>query len=130
MDSYWTRSNYFAAFEIAAAAGAWVVLNANDLRLGHWSIFLGVFLTAGWIFSNLKSHDYVAYWWKALQEVEASIDWVTKPDYISNYEARRKKRHVLGNLPYSFFTNWLVPIFFLVVWLCVVCIDWNGAPCK
>ena len=31
VDSYWTRTNYFAAFEIAAAAGTWVVLNANDL---------------------------------------------------------------------------------------------------
>jgi hypothetical protein len=126
VDSYWTRTNYFAAFEIAAVAGTWAVLNANDLVVGRCSLLLAFFLTASWIFSNVKSHDYVMYWWKALGEIEAREEWKKKPDYISNYETRRKMRPVLGKLPYSDFTNWLVPVFLLLVWVCLVLIDWNG----
>ena len=130
VDSYWTRTNYFAAFEIAAAAGTWVVLNANDLTTGHWSLLLAFLLTASWIFSNVKSHDYVSYWWKALEEIEEREDWKKQPEYVSKYGTRRIKRRVLGKLQYSFFTNWLVPIFFLIVWVGLVWIDWNGTTHK
>jgi len=130
VDSYWTRANYFAAFEIAAIAGTWVVLNACDFRVGHWLLLLAVFLTASWIFSNVKSHDYVTYWWKVLEEIEGREEWKKKPEYVSKYEVRRKKRPVLGKLPYSFFTNWLVPIFFFIVWVCLLRIDWNGTTHK
>jgi hypothetical protein len=127
VDSYWTRTNYFAAFEITAAAGTWAVLNANDLRVGHWSLLLAFLLTASWIFSNVKSHDYVTYWWEALKEIEGGAEWKKKPDYVSNYETRRKGRPVLQNISYSCFTNWFVPLFLLVVWVSLVLIDWNGA---
>ena len=30
VDSYWQRSNYFAAFETAAIAGCWHILTAKD----------------------------------------------------------------------------------------------------
>ena len=46
------------------------------------------------------------------------------------YGARRIKRRVLGRLQCSFFTNWLVPIFFLIVWVGLVWIDWNGTTHK
>jgi len=130
VDSYWTRANYFAAFEIAAIAGTWVVLNACDFTVGHSLLLLAVFLTASWIFSNVKSHDYVMYWWKALEEIEGREEWKKKPEYVSNYEARRKQRRGLGKLKYSFFTNWLVPIFFFIVWVCLLRIDWNGTSHK
>jgi hypothetical protein len=130
VDSYWTRTNYFAAFELAAIAGTWVVLNASDLRVGHLLLVLAVLLTVGWIVSNLKSHDYVKYWWKALEEIEAREEWKRKPDYVSAYEARRKQRLVLSKLQYSVFTDWLVPTFFFIVWGCLLWIDWNGTTHK
>jgi hypothetical protein len=82
VDSYWTRANYFAAFEIAAIAGTWVVLNAGDFRVGHWLLLLAVFLTASWIFSNVKSHDYVRYWWEALEEIERREEWNDLPPVV------------------------------------------------
>lgn len=130
VDSYWTRANYFAAFEIAAIAGTWVVLNAGDFTVGHWLLLLAIFLTASWIFSNVKSHDYVTYWWSALKEIEDREEWKKKPEFVSSYVARRKKRRVLGKLQYSFFTNWLVPIFFFIVWVSLLGIDWNGTSHK
>jgi hypothetical protein len=126
VDSYWTRANYFAAFEIAAIAGTWVVLNAGDFYVGHWLLLLAIFLTASWIFSNVRSHDYVRYWWKVLEDIEGREEWKRKPEYVSAYEMRRKKRRVLNKLQYSFFTNWLVPTFFLIVWLFLLWVDWNG----
>jgi hypothetical protein len=130
VDSYWTRTNYFAAFEIAAMAGTWVLLGEKDLTLGHLCLPLALVLTAGWIFSNLKSHGYVEYWWNVLKEIEARDEWVRKPDYVSNYETRRRKRAALLKLPYSVFTNWFVPIFFLVAWLLLLCFFWQGTTQK
>ena len=91
VDSYWTRTNYFAAFEIAAIGGTWVVLNANDLTVGRYSLVLASFLTASWIFSNVKSHDYLMYWWKALAEIEAMPGWEQKkPDFVSGHPKRKR----------------------------------------
>src|ERR1700721_3689307 len=94
VDSYWTRTNYFAAFETAAIAGTWVLLGQKDLTLGHWSVLLAVLLTLGWIFSNLKSHAYVRYWWGVLEEIESRDEWIKKPVYVSQYENRRKKNRL------------------------------------
>jgi len=41
-------------------AGTWVLLGEKDLTLGHLCLPLALVLTAGWIFSNLKSHGYVS----------------------------------------------------------------------
>lgn len=130
VDSYWTRTNYFAAFEIAAIAGTWVLLGEKELALGHLCLPLALVLTAGWIFSNLKSHAYLEYWWNVLKEIETRDEWVRKPDYISNYETRRRKPAALLKLPYSVFTNWFVPLFFLAAWLLLVHTYWNGTSQK
>ncbi len=130
VDSYWTRTNYFAAFEIAAMAGTWVLLGDKDLRLGHWTALLVVLLTGAWIFSNVKSHAYVDYWWDVLRELESSEKWEVKPAYISKYEERRKRQRRLLRLPYSIFTNWLVPCFFLAAWLLLIGFYWNGTCAK
>lgn len=126
VDSYWTRTNYFAAFEIAAMAGTCVLLGQKDLTLGHLCLPLALLLTLGWIFSNLKSHAYVEYWWNVLKEIEARDEWLRKPDYVSNYESRRRKPAALLRFRYSVFTNWLVPVFFLAAWLLLLCFYWNG----
>jgi len=128
VDSYWTRTNYFAAFEIAAIAGTWVLLGEKNLMLGHLCLLLALVLTASWIFSNLKSHAYVEYWWNVLKEIEAREEWVRKPDYVSKYEDRKRKSPALLKLSYSNFTNWLVPLFFFVVWLALLCVYWKGTP--
>ncbi len=118
---------YFAAFELAAIAGTWVLLNAGDFRVGHWCAVLAPLLTLGWIFSNVRSHDYHTYWWAALKKIEAFNGWTTtRPEYASKYEDRRNKIPLFGKLPYSIFTDWFVPIFFFIVWGFILQIDWHG----
>jgi hypothetical protein len=128
VDSYWTRTNYFAAFEIAAIAGTWVLLGVKDLTLGHLCVALAGLLTAAWIYSNLRSHAYVQYWWDVLKDIEARTEWLTKPNYISGYEERRKESTLPRWLPYSRFTNWVVPLFFFGVWVLLIWMNWSGIP--
>jgi hypothetical protein len=128
VDSYWTRTNYFAAFEIAAIAGTWVLLGIKGLTLGRLCLALAALLTAAWIYSNLRSHAYVQYWWGVLQDIEARNEWLRNPNYISGYEERRKESTLLRWFPYSRFTNWIVPLFFFGVWVLLILMNWNGIP--
>src|SRR4051812_3243544 len=63
VDSYWTRTNYFAAFEIAAIGGTWEVLHSEhaDYPAGVCFFIFGVLLIPLWIYSNVKTHGYVEY---------------------------------------------------------------------
>ncbi len=86
VDSYWTRTNYFAAFEVAAIAGTWAVLDDTNTKIGHWhvllaallAILLSLFLTTAWIFSNVKSYDYHIYWWNVLRSCCTTRDKLLK----------------------------------------------------
>jgi hypothetical protein len=125
VDSYWTRTNYFAVFEVAAIAGMWVVLDDKDITIRHWyvvaiSLLIVIVLTAGWIFSNLKSYDYHMYWWSVLREIERDNGWSVSPDYVSAYETRRSRHPILRRLQYHTFTNWVVPIAFFIFWVSLV----------
>lgn len=130
VDSYWTRTNYFALFVTAAIGGTWVVLDDQDITKGHryflfaadFAVVLAIVLTAAWIFSNLKSYDYHMYWWSVLEKIEKSNGWTSSdaPDYVSAYEMRRKQRRTLSIVPYHFFTNWFVPIAFFIFWVSLV----------
>lgn len=118
VDSYWTRTSYFALFVTGAIAGTWALLDDKNITIRHRDILvLAVVLTLAWIFSNVKSHDYLMYWWNVLDEIEKR-QWTSDkpPDYISEYKTRRKKRWI-RILPYHVFTNYLVPIGFFIFWV-------------
>jgi hypothetical protein len=74
VDSYWQRSNYFAAFETAAIAGCWLVLTAKDRHIWAGSILsgLGVILTIAWFYNNHKTHKYISHWWESLRKLETN----------------------------------------------------------
>ena len=129
VNSYWTRTNYFAVFEVAAIAGSWAVLDDRTLITSNRSLLiaagltflLGLILTVAWIFSNLKSYDYHMYWWGVLEEIEKGDGWISRaPCFVSGYQERRKKRPILGYLKYHNFTNWFVPTTFLIIWAILV----------
>jgi hypothetical protein len=118
VDSYWTRTSYFALFVTGAIAGTWAVLDDTNITIRHrYFLVLAVVLTLAWIFSNVKSHDYLMYWWKRLGELETCRKWESEPpNYISAYPTLRKKRWI-RILPYHVFTNYLVPIGFFLFWV-------------
>ena len=137
VDSYWQRTSYFAAFETVAIAGTWEVVNEGYRKTGLCLFGFGVILTALWIFNNVKTHQYVVYWWEVLKEIEAYNDWHRRPDYVSRYDQRRERLKLSKTRAkekwwqkYSNINNVLAPIFFAVVWFVLALIGYFAAkPC-
>jgi len=109
VDSYWQRSNYFAAFETAALAGCWYVLDKRYLTTGIVFSILGVSLTIVWSISNLKTHAYVRHWWEAIISVEGQLR-LSPNDFATKIEEQRK------TLPYRNVIQ-VVPILFGIAWV-------------
>jgi hypothetical protein len=118
VDSYWQRTTYFAAFEIAAIGGTWEVFHDKDFGAGVLFWVLGVLLTFVWLYNNLKTHAYLLYWWESLKEIENTVTGPTTK-YALHYDKRRNNFGLceLKWLPYSMVTNWLMPILFLAGWI-------------
>lgn len=106
VDSYWTRTSYFAVFE-TAALGAVVSL------AGHKQpcfAILGSISAFAWLLNNKITHGYVNYWWKALKIVELRLG----PQFLfaNNHKRKCWIRY-----------HWVVqamPILFIVAWLGVL----------
>src|ERR1700733_11810374 len=109
VDSYWQRSNYFAAFETAALAGCWYVLDKQYLKTGIVFSLLGINLTIIWTLSNSKTHAYVRHWWEAIISVEKQLK-LTPNDFATKIEEQQKA------LPYRTVIKG-VPILFGVAWV-------------
>src|ERR1017187_4444212 len=76
VDSYWQRSNYFAAFETAAIAASWYLVSKSDeLNVGAGLVLsmLGIWLTVAWHQSNEKTHTYVRHWWDSIIRIEGRL---------------------------------------------------------
>ena len=112
VDSYWQRSNYFAAFESAAIAGCWYVLSGDHGQpwAGCTLSGLGLFLTAVWLCNNHKTHKYVRYWWKKPKAIEEKCD-------MKSFEADFVTQHPGGGFPRYSLLLQAVPAMFLVAWI-------------
>jgi hypothetical protein len=123
VDSYWTRSSYFAVFETAAAAGVWQLIDAK-----HWwtSLFFSlglVVLTGLWFFNNIRLHEYIVYWWKRAglveetymrsmgQTIEANPKRLSS---VKDYELNRVKK--LECISYHWSIQ-LIPVLFFFCWV-------------
>src|SRR5258708_17300276 len=77
VDSSWQRSNYFAAFEIAAIGGCWLLVSDEKRLLpvaaGIAFSIGGLWLTRIWYRSTKKTQAYVRHWWESLIEVENGL---------------------------------------------------------
>jgi hypothetical protein len=73
VNSYWQRNSYFAAFETAAMAGCWYVVEHKY----HWPGF--VFSIAGlgsaviWWITSIAVHRYVQHWWEGIKTIEGKF---------------------------------------------------------
>jgi len=109
VDSYWQRSNYFAAFETAAIAGCWHILSRqhDEIWAGGVVSILGIALTIVWLYNNHKTHGYVLYWWESLRVIESKLD-VAGTDFVTQQKG--------GGLPPYRYLIQIVPIIFLMAW--------------
>lgn len=111
VDSYWQRSNYFAAFETAAIAGCWHILTVEHRVpwAGCTMSGLGIVLTIVWFCNNQKTHKYVLHWWNALEKIEDKVG-------LRPYEADFVTRQKGGGFPRYSYLLQAVPVIFLVAW--------------
>lgn len=73
VESYWQRNNYFAAFETAALAGCWYVIEHAHLWIGLAFSAFG-FVSAGiWFITSVAVLHYVRYWWGAVKTAENKL---------------------------------------------------------
>jgi hypothetical protein len=112
VDSSWQRSNYFAAFEIAAIGGCWLLVSGEKrLPVGVGILFSagGLWLTWIWYRSTKKTQAYVRHWWDSLMKVE---DWLALSPYDFARQLERKGgeeyRRLLKQIPLLFGVAWIV----------------------
>lgn len=127
IDSYWTRSSYFAVFETAALAGVWQIYAPKGANLKTGMIFslLGIGLTIVWYLNNRRTHRYVQYWWRALIDIEKNYD--VRVNFVSEYEDRERLDKIPGK-KFSYHTLiQSIPGLFLVAWIWLL---FFGIDCK
>jgi hypothetical protein len=112
VDSYWQRSNYFAAFETAAIAGCWYVLSGKDGKpwAGCTLSLLGIGLTIVWFCNNYKTHRYISYWWEKLAKAEEKAGLTRRSvDFVTQQKG--------GGFPRYHYLPQAVSAIFLIAWL-------------
>ena len=111
VDSYWQRTTYFAAFETAAIAGCWYLLEKKPNVAAPFNVeaafaALGFLLTVDWLWNNNKTHGYVLYWWRALETLETRLG----VDFVTTQRGSRyvQYRHLVQGVPVIFSFVWLI----------------------
>jgi hypothetical protein len=110
VDSSWQRSTYFAAFEIAAVGGCWLLVSDfRRLPVGAGIVFSvgGFLLTRIWYRSTRKTQAYVRHWWESMLDVE---DGLAPYDFARQLEARGEDeyRKLLPQIPILFGIAWVL----------------------
>ena len=104
VDSYWERNSYFAAFEVAAIAGCWYVIEKHG-GMGAILSSLGFASSLLWLWNNVAVHSYIEYWWHSAKTIESELS----PEY------RFATNHPGSGLTPSLGAK-LVPVLFGVAW--------------
>ena len=112
VDSYWQRNSYFAAFETAALAGCWYVVE----HLYRWPglVFSLAGLTSAiiWWVTSIAVHRYVRYWWNAIQSIERKLSLKDQGlDFASKHPGS-------GLHPSKLVLT--IPILFAAAWIAIV----------
>ena len=115
VDSSWQRSNYFAAFEIAAIGGCWLLVSAKDtLPVGTGLGFSvgGLLLTMIWFCSTKKTWGYVRHWWDKIRDIEADLA-LSPYDFAQQLESKQERdgdvryKTLLLGIPFLFSLAWI-----------------------
>ncbi len=111
VDSYWQRNNYFSAFETAAIAGCWYVVEHSHPWAALAFSSLGAASAVIWLVTSIAVHTYVAYWWQSIKRAEESL-------LLEDCGLNLATRHPGSGLHPSFLVQ-LVPCLFIAAWLVV-----------
>jgi len=120
VDSYWQRNNYFAAFETAALAGCWYVVEHAYLWPGLVFSLLGLVSTMVWLVTSVAVHRYVDYWWKSIRKIEDKLSLNNDGfDYATqNHGSGLHPSRLVLVIPLLFAAAWIVILVFSIHCLC------------
>ena len=114
VDSYWQRNNYFSAFETAAIAGCWYIVEHSHPWIASAFSLLGGASALIWLLTSIAVHKYVQYWWGAIQQAEHSLSLGTqKLNFATKHPGS-------GMLARPSILVQMVPCLFIVAWLVVL----------
>ncbi len=113
VNSYWTRTSYFAVFETAALGAQWLLF--KDYRFTSFALSLaGIFLTWLWYMNNTRMHEYVDQWWRRAGDLEAQSGVSTGNYLVHDFHVRKTVEH---RIPYHWLDRFFIPGAFLAGWL-------------
>jgi hypothetical protein len=112
VDSYWQRNNYFVAFETAALAGCWYVVEHTHLWSGLAFSVLGFASALIWCLTSVAVHKYVDYWWESIKKLEAKLS-------LKSNELDFATAHRGSGMHPSFLVH-IIPVLFMVAWVWIL----------
>jgi hypothetical protein len=112
--AFWTRTSYFALFELAFAAGVWKIFDAR-----HWitsaGMSVGALIVTGiWIVNNSRIHEYIVYYADRMKHYEA-----TMPEEDTIFSRFEKNRHKTIAGQYHLYIQ-TVPVIFALGWIYMI----------
>ena len=116
--SYWTRTTYFALFQVAAFSGLWSIVTAHHhCYTAAFLSFAACAFSVIWLVSGLRMHEYIEYWWERAAAIEREFHVTPERSLVQHYQSfsdRKGRRHRLGR-----YSLWIaaVPCVFLSAWL-------------
>lgn len=113
IDAFWTRTSYFALFELAFATGLWRIFES-----GHWITSAGMALgaisvTCIWMINNSRLHEYILYYGDRVKHYEAALYIENEDTVFVRFES---SRHKCFPGSYHMYIQ-VVPLVFIVGWL-------------
>jgi hypothetical protein len=111
VNSYWQRQSFFAAFETAALAGCWYVVEHFYFRAGLAFSVLGLSSAYAWYETTKASHRYIRYWWNSLAKIESHLSLSNYGfDFVSKQTGSDQESHLWG---------FFIPLLFIFAWVVV-----------
>lgn len=116
VDSYWQRNNYFAAFETAALAGGWYVVEHAHPWPGLAFSLIGLASAIVWFITSIAVHRYVSYWWEAIKQIEGKLSLENDAfDFATKHPGSRlHPSRLVHVIPALFGLAWIVILIFAI----------------
>lgn len=112
VDSYWERSNYFAAFETALIAGCWYIVEHPHRRSALAFSFLGLVSAVIWLYTIIAMHSYIDYWRESILIAESKLELKQRElDFMAKHPGSclwPRPSTLVATIPILFILAWLV----------------------
>ena len=118
VQSYWSRTTYFALFQIGAFSGLWGIFTAHRHRYtATFLSFLAAVLCVVWFINSGRMQQYIRYWWDRAAAIERDFNVSPARSLIQHHEVFRSESR--AKTPVGSYSTWMraVPCIFLCGWL-------------